>query len=305
MLQGIIDIGSNTVRMAVYQIDGGRLTMLFKRKHAVGLAAYVKDGVMSQKGIDKTVEVLNEYREFLAGFRIRNVTAFTTAALRNAVNGKTAVEEISRRTGLSVRIISGQEEATYDFIGATRNLTTSDGTIVDIGGASTELVAFASGKIEEKISLPFGSLSLREEYCEDILPSGAELADIDAKVRLALEKEAARFAGRNAPLCGIGGTFKGAVALVNAMFGKKDGGNEVTLDELTKLAGKFRRDNALTEEDIVLLLNAVPDRLPTIMAGIAAALRIMEFMGAKVVVYSDSGVREGYIYDEIIDKSSR
>ena len=303
MLQGIIDIGSNTIRMAIYRIEGGQLTLLFKRKHAVGLAAFVKDGVMSKKGIDKAVEVLNEYREFLAGFRITNIMIFTTAALRNATNGKEAVAEISERTKLNVRIISGDEEAAYGFAGAIHDINAPGGVIVDIGGASCELVAFSGKTIEQKISLPFGSLSLHEKYCEDILPSSAELADLRCDVREMLAK--AEFvrddAHKNAAVvCGIGGTFKGAAALAGAIFGKGADNRTVTLEELTALTGKFCRDKALTEEDVVMLLSAVPDRLQTIVTGMAAAAEVVSFLGANAVLYSDSGVREGYIYDEII-----
>ena len=62
MLHGIIDIGSNTIRMAIYLIEGSHIEMLMKKKHTVGLAAYLKDGVMQQRGIDKAVEILGEFR---------------------------------------------------------------------------------------------------------------------------------------------------------------------------------------------------------------------------------------------------
>ena len=84
MLYGMIDIGSNTVRMAIYFIEGTHVEMLMKKKHTVGLAAYLKDGVMQQQGIDKTVEILTEFKSFLMNFNITHVVAFTTAALRNA-----------------------------------------------------------------------------------------------------------------------------------------------------------------------------------------------------------------------------
>ena len=87
MIQAIIDIGSNTVRMAIYQIDSGRIEMLMKKKHMVGLAAYLKNGEMQQQGIDKLCEVLNEFKEFLSSFRITDITAFTTAALRQHHQG--------------------------------------------------------------------------------------------------------------------------------------------------------------------------------------------------------------------------
>ena len=89
MLYAMIDVGSNTIRMAIYDIDGDRVEMLMKRKHTVGLASYVRDGVMQRQGIDKVVEIISEYRHFWDDFGITQVTAFTTAALRNSVNGIT------------------------------------------------------------------------------------------------------------------------------------------------------------------------------------------------------------------------
>ena len=102
MLYGMIDIGSNTVRMAIYRIEGTHVEMLMKKKHTVGLAAYLKDGVMQKQGIDKAVEILKEFRAFLLAFGITHVVAFTTAALRNAKNSAAAVGEIERRTGLPI-----------------------------------------------------------------------------------------------------------------------------------------------------------------------------------------------------------
>ena len=93
MLHGIIDIGSNTIRMAIYLIEGSHIEMLMKKKHTVGLAAYLKDGVMQQRGIDKTVEILNEFQAFLLSFQITEIAAFTTAALRNAKNSKADHQE--------------------------------------------------------------------------------------------------------------------------------------------------------------------------------------------------------------------
>ena len=73
MLHGIIDIGSSTIRMAIYDIHGKDIDMLLKKKHVVGLAAYVKDGIMTQAGIDKAVDILMEFVRFLTCFRITRV----------------------------------------------------------------------------------------------------------------------------------------------------------------------------------------------------------------------------------------
>jgi len=87
------------------------------------------------------------------------VAAFTTAALRNAKNSREAVAAIEERTGIKIQVISGDEEATFDFIGATHNLQNDSGLLIDIGGGSTEIVTYRDRQIQYKTSLPIGSLS--------------------------------------------------------------------------------------------------------------------------------------------------
>lgn len=302
MLYGVIDIGSSTVRMAVYDISpAGGAEMLLKKKHIVGLAGYVEGGRMTQAGIDKAVEILLEFRSFLACFHIDHVCAFTTAALRNASNSREAVAEIERRTGLAIRVITGDEEATFDFIGATHGLAGESGLLVDIGGGSTELVSFAAGRIERKVSLPLGATALAARFSAEVLPSRAECAAMRAEAQEVLAG-ASSFARIQAPvLCGIGGTFKSGLALYRAVYGE-GAGDDLTMEaaRLPELIERFVRDRALPQEDVVLLMRAVPDRLPTILPGLVVADVIAKRFGAQRITYSDSGVREGFIYSEII-----
>ena len=101
MLYAVIDIGSTTIRMAIYEILDNKLNLIHKRKYTVGLASYVKDNVMEQAGIDKACEILNSFKSFLTSFNIENVSAFTTAALRNAQNSK----ELSLKSLLALVLI--------------------------------------------------------------------------------------------------------------------------------------------------------------------------------------------------------
>ena len=109
MIQAIIDIGSNTVRMAIYEIKDKNIDFLMKKKHMVGLAAYLENNTLSMSGVDKLCEVLNEFQSFLAFFKIDNLVAFATAALRNCNNREAVLQEIYRRTEINVKIISGDE----------------------------------------------------------------------------------------------------------------------------------------------------------------------------------------------------
>ena len=305
MLHGIIDIGSNTIRMAIYLIEGSHIEMLMKKKHMVGLAGYLKDGVMQPEGVEKAVEVLKEFQAFLASFRITDVTAFTTAALRNAKNSQEAVRTIEERTGLSIRVITGDEEATFDFIGATHNLQMSAGLLIDIGGGSTEIVMYRDREIQNKTSLPIGSLAFRTKYVKDILPSMTECMDMMAEAETII-RAAVDFADVNeAMIAGIGGTFKGASALYNVMFNQPAANSRMDTKRLRTMIGTFLSDNGMTQEMAIMLMRTVPERMHTIIPGLIIAEVLARRFQSKYIIYSDSGVREGFIYDQIIGNSLR
>ena len=300
MIHGIIDIGSNTIRMAIYDIKGQQIDFLMKKKHMVGLAAYLKNNVMSQAGIDKVCEVLFEFKAFLEIFHITNVDAFTTAALRNCKNSQKAVAEIIRRTGIHVEVISGDMEAQYDFAGAVHNIKEQDGVLADIGGASTELVAFQNGQIVDKISLPMGSLDFRTKYCSAVLPNEFEVRLMEEQAKKILAGAEAFASIRCRMMLGIGGTFKGTRALYNGIYNFDKKNLLMEAGALEKMIQHFSQLEDIGYEDAVLLMKQVPDRINTIVPGMVIAKVLTEHFQCQQITYSDSGVREGFIYTHLV-----
>lgn len=300
MLYAVIDIGSTTIRMAIYQIQNNTLELVHKRKHTVGLASYVKNNIMQQEGIDKACEILNSFKAFLTSFSIKNVSAFTTAALRNAANSKEAVAEIIARTGIDLHVISGDQEATYDFIAATHDLSYSDGFIVDIGGASTELIRFTDNQIKQKTSLPIGSLALHTKYSTDFLPSAEEIQQMISEVHSIIDT-AEEFADiAHAEICGIGGTCKGARALYNEMYAQANTNDAIPASKIPEMIAHFTRGKELDDRDITILLKTVPDRLHTIIPGMVIANELAKMVKAQYITYKDAGMREGFLYTHVI-----
>lgn len=300
MIHGIIDIGSNTIRMAIYDIKGEQIDFLMKKKHMVGLAAYLNNNIMTQAGIDKVCDVLLEFRSFLEIFHITHIAAFTTAALRNCKNSEDAVGEIIRRTGINVEVISGDMEAQYDFEGAVHSIKEQDGVLADIGGASTELVAFEDGSIVNKISLPMGSLDFRTKYCSFVLPNEFEVKLMEEQARKILA-EATDFASiRCNMLLGIGGTFKGTCALYNGIYNCEKKNLLIEAAALDRMIQHFAKLEEIGHEDAVLLMKQVPDRINTIVPGMVIAKVLTEHFQCQKITYSDSGVREGFIYTHLI-----
>ena len=299
MLHAIIDIGSNTIRMAVYQIEGRQFSLLMKRKHTVGLAGYLENGRLVRAGIEKTVKILRGFTSFIDTFRIPHVHAFATAALRSAVNSRAAVGEIARRTGVQVRIISGDEEAMYDFIGATQNIAHADGIMIDIGGGSTEIVSFAGRAMQGRWSLPLGSLAMSKEYATGLLPVPAECAAIKDAVTGILAKTPAVRDLRARHMVGMGGVLSSA-SRVHALLHPEETPRLLPADALPQMIAMFGSGRPLTEADTAVLLRAAPDRLHNIVPGMIIARVLAETFAAEDITCSEGGVREGYIRAEIL-----
>lgn len=299
MLHAIIDIGSNTIRMAVYQIKGRQFTLLMKRKHTVGLAGYLENGRLVRAGLEKTVKILHGFMDFINTFRIPHVHAFATAALRSAVNSRAAVGEIARRTGVQVRIISGDEEAMYDFIGATQNIAHADGIMIDIGGGSTEIVSFAGRAMQGRWSLPLGSLAMSKAHVAGLLPTREECRTIAAAVRSMLDEVPAVRDLRARHMVGMGGVLSSA-SRMHALLHPEETPRLLPADTLPQMIAMFGSGRPLTEADTAVLLRAAPDRLHNIVPGMIIASVLAETFAAADIRYSDSGVREGYIWKEII-----
>ena len=299
MLHAIIDIGSNTIRMAVYQIEGRQFSLLMKRKHTVGLAGYLENGRLVRAGIEKTVKILRGFTSFINTFRIPHVHAFATAALRSAVNSRAAVGEIARRTGVQVCIISGDEEAMYDFIGATQNIAHADGIMIDIGGGSTEIVSFAGRAMQGRWSLPLGSLAMSKAHVAGLLPTREECRTIAAAVRSMLDEVPAVRDLRARHMVGMGGVLSSA-SRMHALLHPEETPRLLPADTLPQMIAMFGSGRPLTEADTAVLLRAAPDRLHNIVPGMIIASVLAETFAAADIRYSDSGVREGYIWKEII-----
>ena len=199
--------------------------------------------------------------------------------------------------------MTGDEEATFDFIGATHNLVDEDGLLIDIGGGSTEIVYFKNREIKVKVSLPIGSLSFHTRYTGiHILPSESECNEMRAEAEVTVSAIREFQTITHAQICGIGGTFKGAMALYNSMYGLPKRNSRMEIKRITDILWRFQREHELTQQDKILLMRTVPERMHTFLPGLIIADVLSKRFGSQHIIFSDSGVREGYIYDRIIDR---
>ena len=296
MIYGIADVGSNTVRLSIYKCEGGEIRLLMNRKTMAGLAGYVRHGALTPEGIEVACQTLQGYRSLMDNLELPDLRVFATASLRNISNTEEAVGAVMAATGLRVDVLSGREEAELSFRGAIQNAGLYNGLLVDLGGGSTELVAYRNRTIQSACSLSVGSLSLFSRHVEKLWPDKGERRAI----RRAVEDQLDQFAPQRAParhICGVGGTVRAACKVANVLFGRPAEDRSLDRVELKEMLRRLKKPE---KAELRLLLKTVPDRIHTIIPGLLALDTIVRAYGAQTITASACGVREGYLLDRVL-----
>ena len=296
MKQAIIDIGSNSIRLTVYETENQSLRILFREKIMAGLAGYVENGKLSAEGIECACAGILTFRSILQTLEIGRVSVFATASLRNISNTEQALSVIRAATGYPVEVVSGEDEALFGYAGAMRELRPTSGAFLDIGGASTEIVTFDEGKPDDFASFPIGSLSLYRRCVKKILPGKGSLS----RLRQDISKTIDISKGAPTPrplLIGVGGTVRATLRLALHYYRKPDDCHSMTTEQLDELCD-FLCDGKKEALDLILRLEA--ERVHTIVPGILILRHVLHLFRAKQMIVSKYGVREGYLCQRIL-----
>jgi exopolyphosphatase/guanosine-5'-triphosphate,3'-diphosphate pyrophosphatase len=298
MIYSIVDLGSNTIRLCLYEYSNNSLKSILERKTMAGLANFVKHDKLSQTGIDRACEILNEYKGILSNFQIteKDVHVVATASLRNIVNTQEVINIIKEVTGFQVELLSGETEATLDFIGATKSIDVDSGIVVDIGGGSTEIVVFDNREIQLATSMPIGSLNLYVKYVKKIIPKEEERLLMQKVVRDNLEALEIK-PKEYTTICGVGGTIRAAGKLNNTIFKLNGNPTEIEVNHISKILELLKNSKKST---LTPVLQIIPDRIHTIIPGLIILNTISEYFGCKNIIVSKFGIREGYLYERIL-----
>lgn len=219
MIYGVIDVGSNTVRLCVYDVSpDGKYKVIMNRKSMAGLAAYVSNGAISDEGIAVAIDSIRKCLKRATYLNPERVDVFATAVLRNISNSNEALSRIEEGIGQHVTLLSEEDEAHLGFVGASSKSNLDHGVLLDIGGGSSEVTLVVNGNDVARASLAQGSLSTYKRYVSDILPTQDEFEAIRADVRRLLAHDEHGLSDyRVRKLYGVGGSIR-ALAEANALM---------------------------------------------------------------------------------------
>lgn len=286
MKYGVIDVGSNSVRLMIWR-DG---TTLFKRVkitklgEGISLRPYLTDAAQA-----RTLAAINDFVAEAKLCGADEIYAFATAAVRSAENGKLFAESVFDKTGVKLDIVSGETEASLGLKGA---LCGRDGGIIDIGGASTEITVSHGGKTVYSYSLGLGTVRLNDTCGQD-----REKIEITVADRL---KEYGEIPA--ADFYGIGGTATSLAAVDLALDPydpNRTHGHRLYAARVKEIADKLI---STPVEERKKLKGLQPERAEVIAGGALLLSGIMAMLKTEYVTVSESDNLEGYLLYKLSDK---
>ncbi|MFW9617887.1 MAG: Ppx/GppA family phosphatase [Sulfurospirillum sp.] len=291
----IIDIGSNSARMAIFEKSSRFAFHLInetKSRVRIGEGAYNFGGMLQEPALKRAFTTLEEFGHIIKGLKCNKVLCIATSALRDAPNANTFIKKIHNELNINIKIIEGTKEAYYGAVGALNYLKDiQDAVTIDIGGGSTELAKIENGKIVETISLNIGTVRLKELFFDKKIP----LEEIRTFIHKEIEKIPERFSCND--MIGIGGTLRSLSKIIMERTNyplKTVHGFEYEIASHTPFV------DAIVNSDVLGLKNlgVRKDRYDTMREGCIIFQSIYQKLSCKTIITSGAGVREGaYLCD--------
>ena len=291
----VIDIGSNSVRLVVYEGLVRAPTVLFNEKVLCGLGkGLANTGELNPKAVEGALAALRRFRALSAQAGANAMHILATAAAREARNGPEFVRAAETILGQQIRILTGREEAYYSALGIISSFHKPDGIAGDLGGGSLELVDVRDHSIGAGITLPLGGLRLADM-------SGNSPAKAQKIARQHLEKADLLEAGKGRIFYAVGGTWRnlGKLHMAAAHYPLHVMHNyEIPFDVAVPFLKKVIKGEAPMIEGIETVSK---NRQSLLAFGAAALLEVITKMQPRSVVMSALGVREGFLYSLLSD----
>ncbi|ENN92409.1 exopolyphosphatase [Bartonella bovis] len=292
----VIDIGSNSVRLVVYEGLVRSPTVLFNEKILCGLGQGVtKTGFLEEKSTEMVLHTLKRFCALCQQIGVDKIHALATAAVREAKNGEAFIQSAEKILHDRVRILSGNEEAVYSAYGVISTFYRPNGVSGDLGGGSLELINVCDSNLGEGITLPLGSLRL--QYMSN--------NNIAAAAKIAHEKlYEASFMHKSMPsyFYAIGGTWRNLAKLHMAAkhyLLPVVHGYEVDALEMKDFLYRVVSDNI----DNLKGISAISKNRRQLLAyGAVVLIELIQYIGFKKIVFSGAGVREGFLYSQLLQE---
>jgi exopolyphosphatase/guanosine-5'-triphosphate,3'-diphosphate pyrophosphatase len=301
MRVAVVDLGTNTTRLLVAEVQDGRLEELEKQTTITRLGQGVDaTGRLADEAMDRVRGTLDDYRQTIDRLKAEDVIAVATSAMRDADNGPDFRDELNRRYGIDARTISGDEEARLTFLGATSGRTAAaespaSAVVIDIGGGSTEYVVGSNGADPDfHVSAQMGSRRHTERFLQSDPPTHEELEALAADVRRIIEErvpeEIREPTAEGIAVAGTATTLAAIDLELDPYDPAKVHGYRLGLAAAERIQAMLA---ALPVEERRKVTGLHPDRAPVIVAGVTILVESIRAFGLDEIEISESDILQG------------
>ena len=300
-----IDIGTNTILLLIAELEtDGSFQVLDDRAEITRLGAGVdRARQIGPEGERRSLEVLKSYLETCGSLGVDEIAAVGTSALRDARNTGVFKTRLKRELGLDLRVLSGEEEASYSYLAVQSGLALGEKEVlvVDVGGGSTELIWGKGGALHRSISLDLGAVRLTERF----LLSDPVREEECARLTTAIDRELQPLlvdwgvGGGFHAIVGIAGTFTTLAAIAKGLRRYSHSevhGSCLSRAEVARQVQLFKGKTIAERKEIPGL---EAKRADVILAGALLIERVMALFRVDQVTVSDQGIRYGLLYERI------
>jgi exopolyphosphatase/guanosine-5'-triphosphate,3'-diphosphate pyrophosphatase len=278
MRRGVIDIGTNTVKLLVADVRDGQVFPVLAQDTTTRLGEGVHESrQLSAPAIERTVAAIAGYVAAARALGVAQLRALTTSAARDADNRAAFLDAVRHRCGLTVAVLTGDREAELIFRGVASDPAWQHHRllVMDVGGGSCEFIHGTAASIERRLSLPVGAVRMTEQFGEDFPALAAYL-------RATFRRELRDYREPDRRFIATGGA--------NLILSRIAGQPTLTLDEVLAWVSRF---HALSLTERRQIPGMPPDRADIIVAGGAALAFAMEALGVNQMTVSARNLRYG------------
>jgi exopolyphosphatase/guanosine-5'-triphosphate,3'-diphosphate pyrophosphatase len=294
----IIDIGSNSARVVVYNREaGGHLRIVASARASLRLVeGVVEDHAIGEDAMERARDALRDFRAIALGAGSRAIRVYATAAVREARDGKRFARLVSQTMKVPLEVLDGETEALYGFHGALRGLDAKSGLLFDLGGGSLQLTLFRQRVRSKSWSLPLGALRLSRRYLDGDPPTDKEMKSLKKHIDGFLEELPLKRLAPGSRLVGTGGTVRNLAKIERFRLktpGSRLHGHELSREAIDEIEMDLRSLPRRKRADV---LGLSKDRTDSIVAGAVVIGRLLDYVDADDILVSGQGLREGLAY---------
>ncbi len=293
----IVDFGSNSISLIIYDYKNGKLNSKFTKSEVSVVSTYTENNRLTTKGIDRLIDIFNDFERIMNEEKVKSKYYFATASLRNIENGDEVISLIKDKLGITINIITGQEEAIYGF-NAVKNidLTTDNGILIDLGGGSCEVTYFVNKTIVMSKSRPIGSSSAFKEYVSSIIPDETEKLKIKKWVKNELDQLNAHGIGRVTDLYCLGGTLYTFKQILSSMNNIDNETQAISVSKFDQVLDNFMKNPMEAYQNIT---RVDENRGNTLVPGLIITQAIMDYFDIEKLHFCKARLEDGIVYELI------